>query len=182
MPASPIQMAYTVQVPAHASGGQNLRGEVEYQLAGMVNPATFYASPDPLIVNEPLVPRFSGTPTNGLAPLTVAFTNLRASTPPASRGTSATATRAPIQPLNTYTNAGSYSVTLTASGPGGTNTLTRTNYVVVTNYPPVIAGFFADVTNGLAPLTVAFTNQSAQRHRLRLGLRRRQHEHRSAAG
>jgi PKD repeat protein len=31
---------------------------------------------------------------------------------------------------NVYTNAGTYTVTLTASGPGGTNALTRTNYIV----------------------------------------------------
>lgn len=161
MPASPIQMAYTVQVPAHASGGQNLRGEVEYQLAGMVNPATFYASPDPLIVNEPLVPRFSGTPTNGVAPLTVAFTNLSANATGFVWDFGDGNTSSNIHPANTYSNAGSYSVTLTAIGPGVTNALTLTNYVVVTNYPPAIAGFTADVTNGLAPLTVAFTNLSA---------------------
>src|SRR5262249_1169126 len=37
---------------------------------------------------------------------------------------------------NTYSNAGSYNVTLTAIGPGGTNVLTRTAYIVVTN-PPI---------------------------------------------
>jgi len=39
-----------LQVPAGASGACNLRGEVEFQLAGMVNPATLYATPDPLTV------------------------------------------------------------------------------------------------------------------------------------
>lgn len=39
-----------VQVPAGASGSQQLRGEVEYQFVGMANPASLYAGPDPLIV------------------------------------------------------------------------------------------------------------------------------------
>jgi PKD repeat protein len=43
-----------------------------------------------------------------------------------------------VNPANLYTNAGSYTVSLTANGPGGTNTLTQTNYVVVTNPPPPI--------------------------------------------
>jgi subtilisin-like proprotein convertase family protein len=51
MPASPIQMVYVVQVPAGASGAFQVRGEVEYQLAGMVNPATLYATPDPLALS-----------------------------------------------------------------------------------------------------------------------------------
>jgi hypothetical protein len=33
-------------------------------------------------------------------------------------------------------NAGSYTVKLTAIGVGGTNTLTRANYIIVTNVPP----------------------------------------------
>ncbi|MCX6630463.1 MAG: PKD domain-containing protein, partial [Candidatus Solibacter sp.] len=41
-------------------------------------------------------------------------------------------------PANTYTKAGSYTVTLTAIGAGGTNSLTRADYIVVTNAPPSI--------------------------------------------
>ncbi|PYJ01003.1 MAG: hypothetical protein DME25_19200 [Verrucomicrobia bacterium] len=63
-------------------------------------------------------------------------------------------------PANTYSNAGSYTVVLTASSPGGTNTLARTNYVVVTNPPPPVADFVGAPTSGVAPLTVYFTNLS----------------------
>ena len=49
-----------------------------------------------------------------------------------------------------------------AVGAGGTNLLTITNYVVITNPPPpVVAAFTADPTNGVAPLTVYFTNLSS---------------------
>ena len=59
-----------------------------------------------------------------------------------------------------YTSAGLYSVTLQASGPGGANTLTKTNYVLVTNTPPPVADFSATPVNGYAPLTVQFFNLS----------------------
>src|SRR5262249_43254931 len=67
-----------------------------------------------------------------------------------------------INPANMYMNAGSYTVKLTAFGPGGTNALIETNYIVVTNPPPppVVAGFLATPTNGVAPLLVSFTNLS----------------------
>jgi hypothetical protein len=51
LPPSPIRMVYTVQVPAGATGVQPIHGEVEYQFAGMVNPATGFADPDPLAVD-----------------------------------------------------------------------------------------------------------------------------------
>src|SRR5207253_2550616 len=55
-----------------------------------------------------------------------------------------------------------YTVSLTASGPGGSNTLTRTNCVVVTNLlPTVVADFAAGPTSGVAPLTMVFTNLSS---------------------
>src|SRR5262249_6152598 len=43
-----------------------------------------------------------------------------------------------IDPTNYYTNAGSYTVTLTAIGPGGTNMMAKNNYINVTNAPPAI--------------------------------------------
>src|SRR5205823_5896814 len=63
-------------------------------------------------------------------------------------------------PTNTYTNAGSYTVSLTAAGAGITNILIRTNYVLVNNLPPIMAAFTANPTSGVAPLNVFFTNLS----------------------
>jgi PKD repeat protein len=109
----------------------------------------------------PPVVDFRGVPTNGVAPLAVTFTNLTTGATNYSwvfgDGKTSTATNA----SNTYTNAGSYSVTLTGIGPGGTNSLTRNNYIVVTNAPPPIALFVGNPSNGLAPLLVSFTNQSS---------------------
>src|SRR5205814_1320164 len=110
----------------------------------------------------PPVVNFIAAPTNGAAPLTVNFTNL---TTGATNygwifgdGKTSTATNA----ANTYTNAGVYTAKLTGIGPGGTNALIRTNYITVTNAPPppVVPDFVAFPTNGVAPLTVNFTNLS----------------------
>ena len=46
---------------------------------------------------------------------------------------------------NTYTSPGSYSVTLMAIGPGGTNTLTLANYIVAATPPPLSGLQLADV-------------------------------------
>ena len=51
---------------------------------------------------------------------------------------------------------------LTVSGPGGSNTQTRTGYIVVTaTSAPLVAAFEADKTTGTAPLTVRFTDRSS---------------------
>lgn len=64
LPPSPIHMTYTVQVPSGENGPKEIRGEVEYQLSGMVNPVPLYATPDPLILDCPLpsITQFSATP------------------------------------------------------------------------------------------------------------------------
>ena len=50
LPASPIAMTCTIHVPAGETGVKEIRGEVEYQFAGTVNPETAYATPDPLVL------------------------------------------------------------------------------------------------------------------------------------
>src|SRR6185295_14813645 len=102
----------------------------------------------------PVIANFVVDATNGLAPLTVTFTNLSAGADTYAWDFGDGNISTNTNPTETYTNAGVYSVTLTAVGAGGTNALTHTNYIVVTNPPPpVTADFVADTTNGLAPLT-----------------------------
>lgn len=102
---------------------------------------------------------FSGSPTSGCAPLTVAFTD--ASTGEISSyawdfgdGGSATAQN----PTYEYTAAGAYTVSLTVTGPGGSNTETKTGYIVVADVP--VADFAGTPVSGSAPLTVQFTDLS----------------------
>ena len=106
------------------------------------------------------VAAFSGSPTNGVAPLTVNFMD-------ASTGTITNrlwsfgdgGTSALSSPSHTYTNAGVFSVSLLVIGPGGSNTLTHVGYIVVGTAAPV-AGFSGSPTNGVAPLTVNFMDAS----------------------
>jgi PKD repeat protein len=74
---------------------------------------------------------FAGGPTNGAAPLTVAFTNLSSDATSYVWDFGDGKSSSAIHPVNTYTNAGGYAVKLTAVGAGGTDTLIRTGYIVV---------------------------------------------------
>lgn len=105
---------------------------------------------------------FSGTPTSGDAPLTVAFTD-------ASTGSIAsyewdfnndgTTDSTAQNPSYTYTTPGIYTVKLTVTGPGGSDDETKTGYITVKEPAPV-ADFTYTPASGSAPLTVAFTDAS----------------------
>ncbi len=92
-----------------------------------------------------LVADFAGSPTSGAPPLTVTFANT-------STGTITTqlwnfgdsATSADLHPIHTYTNIGSYTVSLTVFGAGGSNTLTRTGYITVAQPPAADAYVVVD--------------------------------------
>ena len=102
---------------------------------------------------------FTGTPTTGIAPVKVTFSNTssNATSYVWNFGDGNTSTN--VNPSDTYTNVGSYNVTLQAIGSGATNTLTLTNYVVVSPVPA--ASFSAAPTNGFTPITVSFSNTSS---------------------
>jgi PKD repeat protein len=60
-----------------------------------------------------------------------------------------------------YTNAGTYSVMLTASNAGGSNTKTIAGYITVSApQPPPVAAFSGTPTAGTAPLKVIFKDSS----------------------
>jgi PKD repeat protein len=110
----------------------------------------------------PPVASFTVAPNVGVAPLPVTFTST-------STGTitdvlwnfgDGTTSTLPVA-THVYATAGSYNVTLTVNGPGGTNTAQQLGAVVVTEpvLPPV-AAFSAAPTTGQVPLSVAFTDAS----------------------
>ncbi|HNS50786.1 MAG TPA: PKD domain-containing protein [Anaerolineae bacterium] len=109
---------------------------------------------------EPAQAGFVGAPTSGLVPLLVSFTNQSSGEYDTCEWTFGDGAASSLceDPTHTYAAAGLYTVALTVSGPGGTDTLTRTSYIAV--YEPVVAGFAGYPTNGLVPLLVSFTNQS----------------------
>ncbi|HUI08212.1 MAG TPA: PKD domain-containing protein [Verrucomicrobiae bacterium] len=104
---------------------------------------------------------FTASPTNGLAPLNVAFTDTSTGSPTSWSWTFGDTGTSPLQnPNHTYTTPGSYTVQLIASNAGGSSTNTQVNLITALTPPPV-ASFTASPTNGLAPLTVTFTDTSS---------------------
>jgi pectate lyase len=107
---------------------------------------------------------FTASPTNGAAPLSVTFTDTSFGVITnrfwdfGDGNTTNTTTNVIAR---TFSSAGSYTVSLTVSGPVGTNTLTRSDYVVATGgVPPPVADFTAVPTNGTGSLEVTFTDAS----------------------
>ena len=139
---------YTVTLKATNTGGSNTLTRTGY-----ISVTTPAVAP---------VASFTGTPTSGSAPLTVAFTDASTNSPTSwywTFGDGSTSTTK--SPSHTYTTAGTYTVTLKATNTGGSNTLTRTGYISVTTAAPApVASFTGTPTSGSAPLTVAFTDAS----------------------
>ncbi len=141
---------------------------------------------DYIIVFSPYAPaaEFKGDSTNGYSPLSVQFTDL--SSCPATvaycweDGTYYTSmnvaslggvtgwswdfgdgkTSIEQNPVHTYQSPGTYSVRLTVTGPGGTSSKRKTNYIQVTIPPTPVADFVGIPTTGAGPLTVQFTDTS----------------------
>ena len=69
-------------------------------------------------------------------------------------------------PLYMYDTPGVYTVSLQVTGPGGTDTMTKANYITVSDPAPAqpapVADFVGSPTSGDAPLTVNFTDLSAE--------------------
>jgi len=111
---------------------------------------------------SPPVANFVGSPTSGNVPLTVNFTDQSTGSPTGWSWTFGDGGTSTAQnPSHQYTSAGTYTVALTASNAGGSNTNTKTNYVTVTTGPPPpVANFTGSPLSGNAPLTVAFADTS----------------------
>ena len=102
---------------------------------------------------------FSAAPLSGLPPLTVSFTDTSSVTVDSwdwdfgDGGVSASQ-----NPTHTYTTTGQFTVTLTVEGPVGSDSLTRINLIDTEVAPQ--AAFSAEITEGIAPLEVGFTDLS----------------------
>ncbi|AKB51994.1 Chitin binding protein [Methanosarcina barkeri str. Wiesmoor] len=66
-------------------------------------------------------------------------------------------------PSFTYEAPGTYTVSLTVSNTGGSNTETKADYIVPVLPDSPVADFSVDVTSGSAPLTVQFTDLTTNR-------------------
>jgi PKD repeat protein len=96
---------------------------------------------------------FIGTPLTGVAPLTVNFTDLSTNTPTSWAWTFGDAGTSTLQNPSHIYAPGTYTVALTATNAGGSNTMTKTGYIVVT--APCTPGLWTgngDGTNWFDPL------------------------------
>lgn len=102
---------------------------------------------------------FNGVPVNGAAPLAVYFTDLSTNIPASwawDFGDSGTSTDQ--NPVHTYTTPGVYTVALTVTNAGGSDTETKTDYITVLGIP--VADFSGTPTSGTVSLSVDFTDLS----------------------
>ncbi|MHB8100949.1 MAG: PKD domain-containing protein [Methanosarcina sp.] len=107
------------------------------------------------------VASFSSNITSGNVPLNVLFTDTSTGFPTSwnwnfGDGTYSTA-RNPVHP---YSKVGKYTVNLTVKNAVGSNTVTKSGYVVVNALKAPIAAFSASSTSGNVPLKVQFTDKS----------------------
>lgn len=111
---------------------------------------------------------FTADPTSGNAPLTVQFTDtstgegITAWTWDFGDPDSGADNMSTVQnPLHIYATPGFYTVTLTVTNAAGTDEEVKTDFITVSDATGApVANFTADITNGLAPLTVTFTDTS----------------------
>ena len=111
--------------------------------------------------NDPPVAIFSANPLSGSAPLTVSFTSSSTNTTSHDWDFNGDGVLDASGQLVSYTynDAGTYTVSLTATGPNGQDVSTRSNYITVSASPPN-ALFTGEPTSGKKDLRVEFSNSS----------------------
>ena len=113
-----------------------------------------------MFVQTPLAD-FTGTPTYGFPPLTVNFTDLSIDAGNTWEWDFGDGNSSDQQnPTNIYTEGGQYTVRLEITGPGGSDSIVKQNYIEVLFNAPT-AEFTGTPTSGDAPLEVQFTDLSA---------------------
>ena len=136
---------FTVTVSASGPGGSDTQ---TYTDLIVVSPASF-----------PPLAEFSASPTTGFG--LVQFANLSAGEVNSFAwdfGDGSTSTEE--NPSYTYAAVGTYSVALSVTGPTGTDTETKSDYIQIISPDVVIAGFTVSDTFGVAPKTISFSNTS----------------------
>ena len=132
---------YTVILTASNEFGSDTKTETDYIATGTAPTASFTASP-----------------TNGIAPLAVVFSDQSSNDPIDWQwdfGDGDTSTEQ--NPSHTYSDEGTYTVTLTASNVFGSNAKTETDYIDVSSENP--SGTVTDPRDGQTYTTVTYGNQ-----------------------
>jgi PKD repeat protein len=130
----------------------------------VTSPVTTLTAPETFPTTSVPAPiaQFTASPTSGVNPLTVHFTDLSSQSPDRwawNFGDTSTSTEQ--NPVHTYADAGSYTVSLVASNSGGSNSETKYYYITVNPaYRPPGASFTADQPTMAQPYTVQFIDTS----------------------
>ena len=136
---------YSVSVTASNANGSDALTRSSYIIASCV-------------LNAP-VASFSASATSGNVPLNVSFADQSTGSPTSwnwNFGDGNTSTDK--NPVHTFNKSGLYSVTLSVSNANGSNALTKSSYIAVSN--SLVAAFSAYPTSGSAPLSVNFTDNT----------------------
>ena len=130
----------------------------------VTTPVTILTTPEtPPTTSVPApIAQFSASPTSGVNPLTVHFTDLSSLSP--TRWTwdfGDGSTSSEQNPVHTYADAGSYTVSLVVSNSGGSDSETKYYYITVNPaYRPPGASFTANPPTAAQPYTVQFIDRS----------------------
>jgi PKD repeat protein len=136
--------SYTISLTVAGPGGTHTK-----TVAGFIQATT-----------PPPVANFTTTQRTGNKPLNVKFTDTSTGDITSrlwNFGDGSTSTE--LNPSHTYNKVGSFTVSLTVTGPGGSNTKTVEGFIQVTTPPPV-ADFTSTPRGGSPPLLVQFTDAS----------------------
>ncbi|UCH14470.1 MAG: PKD domain-containing protein [Bacteroidales bacterium] len=156
-------------------GSTDKTGNYESQLIGLSestvyfvrayatnNAGTKYGDTISFATPELINAEFTANPTSGYLPLSVQFTDMSTGDINSwswDLGDGQTSTAK--NPLHTYDNQGSYTVTLTISDGSRTDSETKNNYIIVSmSGTAPVANFTADNTSIIEGETVNFTDQS----------------------
>ncbi len=111
------------------------------------------------LVSQKPIAAFTASPTSGLKPLTINFTDSSTGSPTSWSWTFGDGHTSILQnPKHAYIDAGTYTVSLTVKNNFGKSLVTKRNYIKVLS--PPIAAFSASPVSGKKPLTVKFTDKS----------------------
>ena len=109
----------------------------------------------------PPVASFTANITSGTVPFTVNFTDTSSNSPSAWAWTFGDGGWNTSQnPSHTYTTPGIYTISLTVTNYGGSNTFSSQSFITANKALAPVTSFFSNTTSGAVPLAVSFTDMS----------------------
>ncbi len=123
----------------------------------VTNAAATVSTSQIVTIYEPPVAGFTRSLPNGLPPVTINFADTSTGNPISWLWDFGDSSNSTLQnPSHVYARAGTYTINMTAANTAGTSSVSQ----VIGISSNLTAGFTANVTSGLAPLSVAFTDIS----------------------